>query len=354
MKVAKRLAAVCMILVFALSFTACNTNAKSVGTVNGESIPVNEFKYVFDSICQQMLQEASAQEANVENFWETETEGKKAIDIARDNTFDQLAQGIIAAQIAKEQGIEISDTDKQTIAKTKSQQINQMGGDSAYNSFLEQMGLDDTYLDKILEQNFYAQKLFEKLSAEDASFAVDEAAIEQDIMENQVMAKHILIKTVDDNNQDLSADQIAAAKQKAEDILQQIRNGADFDTLMKENSQDPGMETAPNGYIFGKGVMMQEFEDAAFALQENEVSDLVQTSYGYHIIKRVPIDKNDSEYENAKETAKQNLQSDIFMQYIEDAVKNADIVKNTEVLNTIEPPEATPTASAGAIGTTGQ
>jgi parvulin-like peptidyl-prolyl isomerase len=77
-----------------------------------------------------------------------------------------------------------------------------------------------------------------------------------------------------------------AARQKAEDILKRARAGEDFAALAKENSEDPGSkEKGGDLGWFGRGQMVKEFEDAAFGLKDNEISDVVETKYGFHIIK---------------------------------------------------------------------
>ena len=95
--------------------------------------------------------------------------------------------------------------------------------------------------------------------------------------EERVQARHILIKA------DASND--AAMKAKAQDILKQIQGGADFAKLAKEKSEDPG--SGANGGELGWIVKKQtvpEFEQAAFSLKVGETSNLVKTTYGYHII----------------------------------------------------------------------
>lgn len=103
----------------------------------------------------------------------------------------------------------------------------------------------------------------------------------------QVSVSHILVKTpapgqdgkVDDNA-------LKAAKQKAENILNQVRNGGNFAPLAKKNSDDPG--SAEQGGSLGwinRGQMVPEFEKAAFSLKKGETSGLVQSSYGFHIIR---------------------------------------------------------------------
>ena len=96
--------------------------------------------------------------------------------------------------------------------------------------------------------------------------------------EGRVRASHILLKT--------EGKEEAAVRARAEDLLKQARGGADFAALAKANSEDEG--SAVNGgdlNYFGRGQMVPEFEQAAFTLKPGEISDLVKTSFGFHIIK---------------------------------------------------------------------
>lgn len=79
---------------------------------------------------------------------------------------------------------------------------------------------------------------------------------------------------------------LTSAETEAADVLQQLKDGGDFAALAKEHSDD--VATAPNGGDlgeFGHGIMVPEFEAAAFALKPGETSELVKTQYGYHIIR---------------------------------------------------------------------
>ncbi|HEX7177997.1 MAG TPA: peptidylprolyl isomerase [Pyrinomonadaceae bacterium] len=79
---------------------------------------------------------------------------------------------------------------------------------------------------------------------------------------------------------------VDGARAKAEEVLKRARGGEDFEKLAKEFSTEPGAEQRGGDLgWFGRAQMVKEFSDAAFALKEGEISDVVQTEYGYHIIK---------------------------------------------------------------------
>jgi peptidyl-prolyl cis-trans isomerase C len=76
--------------------------------------------------------------------------------------------------------------------------------------------------------------------------------------------------------------------------VKRARAGEDFAKLAKENSDDPGSKDKGGEYQFARGQMVPEFEAAAFSLKTNEVSDVVTTQYGYHVIKlseKIPAKK---------------------------------------------------------------
>jgi peptidyl-prolyl cis-trans isomerase D len=98
---------------------------------------------------------------------------------------------------------------------------------------------------------------------------------------NRVHAEHILFMTV--GKTDAEVDEI---KKRAEDVLKQVKKGAKFDELAKKYSEDPGSKDKGGdlGWLV-QGQTVPEFEKVAFSLQPGQVSDLVKTQYGFHIIK---------------------------------------------------------------------
>ena len=75
------------------------------------------------------------------------------------------------------------------------------------------------------------------------------------------------------------------ARQKAEDLLRRARAGEDFEKLARENSEEPGAkESGGDLGWFGRGRMVKSFEEAAFSLRDNEISEIVESQFGFHII----------------------------------------------------------------------
>ncbi len=102
----------------------------------------------------------------------------------------------------------------------------------------------------------------------------------------QVRARHILLSTRPIARDGNPPPDKEAVRRKAQEVLRRARAGEDFAALAREFSDDPGSkEKGGDLDFFGRGRMVREFEEAAFALQPGQISDLVETSYGFHIIK---------------------------------------------------------------------
>ncbi len=98
----------------------------------------------------------------------------------------------------------------------------------------------------------------------------------------QVKARHILFMLAEN----ASKEDEEKIRQKATSVLQQARAGANFAELAKKNTEDPsGKENGGDLGYFSQGQMVKPFEDGAFKLKKEEISDLVRTAFGYHIIK---------------------------------------------------------------------
>lgn len=141
----------------------------------------------------------------------------------------------------------------------------------------------------------------------------------------QLKAAHILVK----------------AEKEAQDILAQLKKGGSFEELAKKHSKDTTAAKGGDLGWFGKGSMVPEFEKAAFALKEGELSGVVKTQFGYHIIKATgkrPAGKRP--FAEVKEQIKgallSNKQGEIFQKMKEDMKKSAKISVKEDVLKKVE------------------
>ena len=123
---------------------------------------------------------------------------------------------------------------------------------------------------------------------EDELIAIYEQNVESYISTETRDTRHILLSTNGDNDDEQLA--------KAESLVAELRDGADFAELAENNSEDPG--SASNGGDLGsveRGVMVAEFEDATFALEEGTISDPVKSQFGYHIIEVTNINASEQQ-----------------------------------------------------------
>jgi len=147
----------------------------------------------------------------------------------------------------------------------------------------------------------------------------------------QVRASHILIGTKDQSTGgDLPEDQKKTKLKLAEDVRKRAVAGEDFAKLAKEYSDDPGSKDKGGEYIFPRGQMVPEFEAAAFSLGTNQISDIVTTQFGYHIIKlseKLPAKK--IELAEVSDDVKEGLKSQELQKelpdYLVKAQKDADV-----------------------------
>jgi peptidyl-prolyl cis-trans isomerase C len=142
----------------------------------------------------------------------------------------------------------------------------------------------------------------------------------------EVKASHILVKV----DATATPEQRASAKAKITKLLAQVKEGGDFATLAKENSDCPSKDRGGDLGYFDRSTMVKEFADAAFAMKVGQVSEVVETQFGYHIIKVTDHkDGGQVTFEKAKADIVKQLQdkkkSEIFKQLIDKLKAGAKI-----------------------------
>jgi len=166
----------------------------------------------------------------------------------------------------------------------------------------------------------------------------------------EVRVRHILIGTQAPPGGDPSkVPSKEEARKKAEAVLERARKGEDFVKLVAENSDDPGSKGKGGEYEFSrKSGMVQEFEDASFNLKPGEISDLVETEFGFHIIK---LEERRAGQPGDQKT-RQKIIDKMKQEKIEDRVKEIANNSSVEVPEdfdaTPKPVEAQPMTSGGS------
>ncbi|MBF1725127.1 MAG: peptidylprolyl isomerase, partial [Streptococcus sp.] len=209
----------------------------------------------------------------------------------------------------------------------------QYGGEPGLLAALQQSGITsvDAY-----RQTLYLNKLMTEAVKKAANFSEEDIKAYYDAWEPQITVQHILIAA----KSDASDEEKATAKAKAEELIKQLKDGADFAELAKANSADTGT-AAKGGQIgpFKRSDMVTEFSTAAYDLKN--VGDItetpVQTQFGYHIIKLVskeekkPFDEMKEQME--KEMLDAKLKDSAYLhQTMVDLVKAADVKITDESL----------------------
>ncbi len=329
--------AVCLIMSLLSGCTIVNDT--TVATVNGEKIPLSEYSIYFAQIQYSMLDEAGITYGeDVDKFWSTtEIEGKKALEVAKERALEEAVEVVVKQSKAAEMDVALTAEENSALDEQIGSAISSMGGKSEFEKELKAMGTTLSSYKKWVKKGQLGYKVENTLAGYDENRATEEEARES-IKNTYVKAKHILISTIDDETQlPLNPDEVAAKKATAEDILSRIKNGADFDALMKEYSEDPGLETNPDGYEFGKGQMVPEFENAAYALNEGQVSDLVETSYGYHIIKREKLSLTEEKIKEYIPTEQNVLIAAKIQAVIDKWISEAEVEVNEKALAKLQP-----------------
>ncbi|MGD0597717.1 MAG: peptidylprolyl isomerase [Sedimentisphaerales bacterium] len=143
----------------------------------------------------------------------------------------------------------------------------------------------------------------------------------------QVKASHILVKVAPT----ATPEEKTAAKAKIDGLLKQVKGGGDFAALAKENSDDPGSKIMGGDLgFFDRNTMVKEFADTAFAMKVGQVSNVVETQYGYHIIKVTDRKEGGlTSFDKAKADIVRSLQdkkkNELFRQLIEKVKAGAKI-----------------------------
>jgi peptidyl-prolyl cis-trans isomerase C len=245
------------------------------------------------------------------------------------NVLEGLIEREVLYQESQKTGIKITDqaVDEQLAAIKK-----RFPSEEEYKKALSAMNLTEDEVKAQIARGLAIRELINQEIMNKITISDEESKAYYDAnpqffkQPEQVKASHILIKV----EADATDAQKAEARKKINDIQQKIKNGGDFAELAKQYSEGPSNVRGGDLGYFRRGQMVKPFEDTAFAMQPNEVSDVVETRFGYHLIK--VYDKKPEQtlaYADVKEQIGQRLKQEQAekeaAQYVEQLKKDAKI-----------------------------
>lgn len=311
-----------MVIVMVFSFAGCTktpvveeTPTDVVAIVNGEEISIEEYNKNFKIL------EYTYTSTYGEEIWTEEYKGRPLKEVIIEELLNNLIkEKLIANEVVKE-GITV---DGEKVDSFYADFIEGVEADENLNAFYTENEISDEFIKEQIKMQLLVDEYYKLVQDE---IAEDEVALE-DIYENfklEVSARHILL----------------TSKEVAQAALSRVNKGEeDFGAIAEEISEDP--ESAANGGdlgYFARGTMTPEFETAAFSLEKGEISGLVETGYGFHIIKVEDYRTYNSLLEEGINSDEEDMFKDYIVSYLANEsfderisrlYDSADIVKYME------------------------
>ena len=282
------------------------TDENTVVTVGGRAIGSTEYNYFFN-IQKDYMDGGDA------SFWAGNAEG---VEQLKKDTLSSLAQFEAIRLLSAEKGVTVTDEQKTQNDSAVQSMIDQYGEEELIKMLAEQHLTLDLY-NEILHTLSLDSNLYDAL-AESGELGVDDETVKTKIKEEYVRAMHILY-----------ADEATALA-----VLEEAKTATDEEFYeLAQAAEDPGMLENKDGYVFTYNQMVKSFEDATYALEVGQTSDLVQSDYGYHIIRK--LDLTDEYIDEHYAELAQNDLINAYYTYVDDyAAELAAKAEFTELYDT--------------------
>ena len=247
----------------------------------------------------------------------------------RKSVLEKMIGGELLFQASKKKGIKVEPA---AVDAELAQLKKRFPDDKTFKEAMSRSGVTEAVLKSQMQKNLSIERLIDQDFAAKATVTPEEA---KDFYEKnkekfkhpeQVRASHILIEV----KPDAPEAEKKAARAKIEAIQKRLKAGEDFAKLAQENSQCPSSKRGGDLGYFAKCQMVPAFETAAFALKPGAVSDIVETQFGYHIIK---VTDKKAEGTVPFDTAKDQIMQRLKMAKVQEAVGRyvAELEKSAKI-----------------------
>ena len=247
----------------------------------------------------------------------------------KQKALDNLIKKELIYQAAKKSGVKVDEAE---VEKQFEQVKGRFPSDDAFKEILENQNMTkeqvkDEIRQALVIRSYIENEFMEQIEVtEEMKKEYYSGNKEKFKQPERVKASHILVKVPPDADEKTRKE----AREKIEKIQEEIKAGEDFTKLAQEKSEGPSSEKGGDLGFFMRGQMVKPFEEAAFSLKEGEVSQIVETQFGYHIIK---VSEKESEktmsYEEMAPRIEQFLKQEKMMKMVQDKLEqmreNVDI-----------------------------
>jgi peptidyl-prolyl cis-trans isomerase C len=289
----------------------------------------------------------------IERYQRARHEVKPALyERLKDNIVRRLVDAEIISQQAKKMGVQISNEERES---KWAEHKKRYGSEDAFKAFLERAGTSEEDVRRQFDSNLVREKVFAKVSEtvevkpEEVKDFYDKNQSRYDEPE-QVRASHILIRLPPGASPEVKAEK----KKRAEEVAKKAKKG-DFAALAKEYGEDPTKDRGGDLGFFTTGRMVKAFEEAVWKMKPGQVSGVVETQFGFHVIKKTehkkarkkPFAEVKEQIERSLEARKRNTAIREALQKWKDESKIEIFVKGDEAI--INAGRSTPDAKTPMI-----
>ena len=221
-----------------------------------------------------------------DDIWSDPAKAEEHRQELEEFVYGNLTANYAVISLCNEYNISYEDKEiTEAVQKQIEDTVKQLGGMTAYKSFLEENNLTDHFLRFSYAVSLCENELYLTMTQNTSLIDTSDESI------NAFLHSDAVIRTLHVFVSQDSGESVEDNRAKAEEALNAIKNdNLAFNTAIGRYSEDYHMTTT-DGYYFSRGEMIEPYEEAAFALAVDEVSDIVETELGFFIIKRLPKDE---------------------------------------------------------------
>ena len=285
-------------------------------TVNGEPIPPQAIEHELSRLVQFYAQHMPEEEV------------RKQLDTLRARAVEQAIGSRLLFDEASRLDIPVPDDE---IDQSVYAMAREIGGMDKLRAQLKKQGISEATLREQFRRGKKVDKLVERIVSEAGEPTEEEcrehfeAHRDEYSKGERVLAQHILITP-----KDRSDEAKKAARDKIEEIRKRVMDGADFGDEASAHSDCPSGKNGGSLGWFSRGMMVPAFEKAAFDMEVGQVSDIVETQFGYHIIYKTDAEAaTGADFEEAKESVRDFLhhsrRGELLSRHVAELHKNAKI-----------------------------